>query len=45
MGLYGNFAGTVLIRATVFVSILFVTSSETSRNRAAAILKLSASVF
>ena len=32
----------VIIRATAFSLILFVSSSETSRNRTAAILKISA---
>ena len=34
----------VIIRATAFSLILFVSSSETSKNRAATILKSSASV-
>ena len=35
----------MIIRATAFSSILFVSSLKTSRNRAAAILKISASVL
>ena len=35
----------VIIRATAFSFILFVSSSETSRNHAAVILKISALVY
>ena len=35
----------VIIRATAFSFILFVSSSNSSRNRAAAILKIGASVL
>ena len=35
----------VIIKATAFSFILFVSSLETSRNRAVAILKISASVL
>ena len=35
----------VIIRATAFPFIFFVSSSETSRNRAAATLKISTSVL
>ena len=34
----------MIIRATAFSFVLFVSSTKTSRNRAAAILKMSASV-
>ena len=40
-----SFIAQVIIIATSFSVILFVSSSETSRNRAAAILKISASVL
>ena len=40
-----NIIAQVIIRATAFSFILFISSLETSRNRAAAIWKISASVF
>ena len=42
---YFNIITKVFVRATAFSSILFISFSETSGNRAAAILKVTASLI